>query len=557
MNFVEPWPGGWWRLRDIIEYELVCARSILTLAARYRDQFQSQYRTMARDAIEAGRTEPPYGWVVPADQLDPGRAADMVRILHETGIDVHRAGEPFEVAGRTFPSGSWILPAAQPFRPHLKDMMERQVYPNRLSASGEPEPPYDVAGWTLPLQMGVESVELLEPFDPTGQPLARIDSPDGTITGAENPDVYILDNQTDDDFLVLNDLLDAGIEVLVLTEQPAVLREQDDETPTRIPIGRMLVRGTPEVRRVIEKALKGRACHVQGVSGRLEFPEDQSDSSIRVYGNPGDPSLNSRLNRESKGAYDAARASKQVRVVERPLIGLYQPWVPSMDEGWTRLVLENFDFPYTTLHNAQVRAEGLHERFDAIVLPSVGTRTLREGYEPNETEPQYVGGLGKEGSEALRAFVRQGGTLVCLEQSSLYAIAEWGLPVKEVLGRLNRTEFYGPGSVVNVEYPEAPHPLTFGMPHQGHAYFNHSLAFENTDGGGIDIIMRYAPHDVLASGWLLGDEKLEGKAAAVSIPLEDGRIILFGVPVQHRGQTRATFRLLFNALLSSSHERVD
>src|SRR5690606_1919903 len=91
VHFVDPWPGGWWRLRDIVEYQLVCARSVLTLASRYRDRFQSQYRAMAADAIEAGESGPPYGWVVPVDQADPGRAADMVRILHQTGIEVHRA----------------------------------------------------------------------------------------------------------------------------------------------------------------------------------------------------------------------------------------------------------------------------------------------------------------------------------------------------------------------------------------------------------------------------------------------------------------------------------
>ena len=154
VNFVDPWPGGWWRLRDIVDYEKICARSLLTLAARYAPQFQTNLAAMARDSIKKGKDEPPYAWLVPADQSDPGRAVEMVRILHETGIEVERAAAPFQVSGVTHPAGTWILPAAQPYRAHLKDMMERQVYPRRLNPDGTAEPPYDVAGWTLPLANG-------------------------------------------------------------------------------------------------------------------------------------------------------------------------------------------------------------------------------------------------------------------------------------------------------------------------------------------------------------------------------------------------------------------
>src|SRR5262249_44925715 len=127
VNFADPWPGGWWRLRDIVDYEKICARSLLTLAARYAAQFQSNLAAMAADATKKGREEPPYAWLVPAEQVDPGRATELVRILHDTGIEVERAASPFTVAGVNYPSETWILPAAQPYRAHLKDMMERQV----------------------------------------------------------------------------------------------------------------------------------------------------------------------------------------------------------------------------------------------------------------------------------------------------------------------------------------------------------------------------------------------------------------------------------------------
>jgi hypothetical protein len=511
VNFVDPWPGGWWHLRDIVEYQKICARSLLTLAARYRADYQRQYLAMSREAIERGRTEPPFAWVVPAEGPDPARAARLVRILHETGIEVHRASEEFTAAGATFPAGSWILPAAQPYRPHLKDMMERQVYPARFTTGGAAEPPYDVAGWTLPLQMGVRAVALNEPLAVPGAPLNTIEEPDGGDTGKDDEpaDFFAITHRANDDICLAFALADDS-DVRVVAERLSI---GDRE----VPLGAILVPGSSEAR----TRLRGRT----GVAAyRGELPR-----------RPG------------------------LRRLRRPRIGLYQPWVPSMDEGWTRLVLESFEVPYTTLHDADVRAGELRERLDAIILPSVGARTLREGWRRDETEPAYVGGLGAEGSRALGEFVRTGGTIVCLEDSCHYAIAEWGLPVKEVLGGLKSSEFYGPGSIVRAvtapvsDGPENP-LLTAGMPEQWSAFFDRSLAFE-VEKGGAAVVARYAPGDPLESGWLLGARYLADKAALVDVSLGRGQVVLFGFPPQHRGQTHGTFRLLFNALLRAGMER--
>lgn len=236
-------------------------------------------------------------------------------------------------------------------------------------------------------------------------------------------------------------------------------------------------------------------------------------------------------------------------------IALYQPWVPSMDEGWTRFVLEQFDFPYTTVHDADIRAGDLTGRFTTILIPSISPKTLREGYRPGETEPAYVGGLGPEGITAIRKFVREGGRLVCLEDSSLFAIEALGLPVKEVLKDLRSADFYAPGSILRCDVPSNPASdqqwLTGGVPHEVSVYFDRSLAFELTsskDDPPGRVVASYAKGNPLESGWLLGPEKIQGKAAIVNQPVGKGRVVLFGFPPQHRGQTHGTFRLLFNAL---------
>ncbi len=172
---------------------------------------------------------------------------------------------------------------------------------------------------------------------------------------------------------------------------------------------------------------------------------------------------------------------------------------------------------------------------------------MRNGYAANETEPAYVGGLGQDGAEELRQFVREGGRLVCLDASCEYAIDELSLPVKNVLKGLSTADFYAPGSILRATVTHH-NELTTGVPDEVSVYFDQSQAFEGK--GDVTVLMRYASAKPLESGWLLGPSKLEGKAALVKLEVGRGTVILFGFPPQHRGQTHGTFRLLFNALLN-------
>ena len=515
VNFVDPWAGGWWRLRDIVDYELIAARSLLTLAAKYKGQFQANYHRLGVEAIHQGQTEPPYAWVVRADGSDPGTAAKMIGILHDSGIQVSRARAPFTADGVPYPAGTWVLPAAQPYRAHLKDLMERQVYPNRLKPDGTAEAPYDVAGWTLPLQMGVPSAAVSSPLVGEFDRVDQIERPGGKIVGDAYPGFYTLADTTNDDFAVINGLQAAGVEVRRLV-QPATSGQA-----TLAP-GTWVIDTGPAVRPALERVVGRTSAVITGRTG-LSIPLPAP--------------------------------------VRAPRLGLYQPWAPSMDEGWTRLVLEQFDFPYATLHDAEIRAGQLNDRLDAIILPSVTARVLREGQRPDETEPAYVGGLGPAGTDALRDFVRRGGNLICLEDSCQYAIEAFNLPVRNVLKDLKTSEFYAPGSVLGATARfltpgSRSSSLVAGMTPEFSVYFDRSMAFEIAVGPQINempsvALVTYAGLDALQSGWLLGAEKLQGKAALVASQVGNGRVVLFGFPPQHRGQPHGTFRLLFNAIHAS------
>jgi Zinc carboxypeptidase len=499
VNFPDPWPGGWWRLRDIVEYELVTSRSLLTLAARYRDAFQGNLQAIAGEAVARGAEAPPYAWVIPPDQRDPGAAHVLLRTLHDSGIEVRQSRSPFVASGVSFPEGTWVLPAAQPYRAHLKDVLERQVYPNRLGAGGRPEPPYDVAGWTLPLQMGVRVVEVPAEFPARTDRLDRVAPPAGKIESTGGPGFYRIANRSNDDFIVRNALLDAGVALRLVTESE------------------------------------------NGEPGAIEFPASATTEKVLAATLP-------TVSTHVVSVREKVSDAKSVPIV-RKRVALYQPWVPSMDEGWTRLVLEKFKIPYTTVHNGDVRAGSLKERFDSLLIPSIPSKTLRDGYAPDETEPAYVGGLGVEGLDALRSFVREGGTLVALDAASEYAIDGLNLPVRSVLKGLPVSDFYVPSSLLHADRVQV-NRLTYGAPEELSVFFDQSLAFDLSPASDARVVLRYARTNPLDSGWLLGASKIEGKAALVEAPLGKGTVVLFGFGPQHRGQTYASFRLLFNALLN-------
>ena len=216
-------------------------------------------------------------------------------------------------------------------------------------------------------------------------------------------------------------------------------------------------------------------------------------------------------------------------------------------------MLDHFHVPFQTIHNANVRAGDLARSFDVVVLPSVDARVLRSGFPSGQTEPDYVGGLGPEGAAALQAFVMGGGTLIGLEDSCSYVIDTLELPVRNVLDGLSSSQFFGPGSIVELTL-EPDDPLNAGMPRRCMAAFDRSLAFDvvprdHRPAAKTRIVARYASSRPLASGWMLGPEKIEGKAALVVINQGKGEVILFAFPPQYRGQTHSTLPLFFNAVL--------
>ncbi|HEX8071513.1 MAG TPA: M14 metallopeptidase family protein [Pyrinomonadaceae bacterium] len=455
-NFPDPWPGGTWRARDIMKLELVAARAVLSLAANYRERYLRNFYELGRAAVE-GERDQPLAYLIEAGQGRDENVAKLIGALVGQGVEVqrldrelHRARQQIDFGrgggGEFFgggapqqeeiPAGSYLVFLAQPQRQNVLALFERQTYPERRTATGEAERPYDVAGWTLPMQMGVET-----------QPLWGIREPPGERR---------------------------------LT----------------------LIRDENEVRREFGLTL-----------------------------------------RQGKGSPVANPLARAVRV------GLYRSWTGSMDEGWTRWVFDTFNLPYKTLRDGDVRAGGLRERYEVIVLPSMRLREIVEGNAAARYPAEYAGGIGDAGVEALRRFVEAGGTLVCFDAAAELAVKRFNLPLKNVLEGVRSSEFYCPGSILRLSVTKGE-PLTRGFGPEADAYFINSSAFELTEGGAgrVRVAARYAERDVLRSGWLLGEKYLAGKIALAEVPLGRGRVVLFGFRPQHRGQTWGTFPFIWNAL---------
>ena len=522
VNYANPWKGGWWRLRDVVEYEKIACYSLLTLAARYRDQLNHNYLALGEKAIRLGREEPPFAYLIPPDQRDFPTAVHMAWILREGGVQINIAETPFAAEGAEYPAGTYIIYASQPYRNYILDLLEPQHYPERsLYPGGPAEPPYDVAGWTLPMQMGVRTVRVDQPFPAQTRPLDSISLPPGRIQG--NGTLLISPNTTNYDFIVLNRAWKQDIPVFILQSDWS----SDSHT---YPAGSLV--------------------YSPGDSRRTALEGWIHDLGLTVGSIPATPG--------------ALPDGLRLKALRKPRIAMYQPWTANIDEGWTRFVLEQFEFEYTTLHNAAIRAGDLRRRFDAIILPDIHIQALLNGRDMALTAPEYAGGIGEEGITSLQEFVELGGSLLCLDSSTRFAIRFFDLPVKNVLEGVGRDKFYCPGSILRINL-DPSRPLAYGMRHRAAAYFVHSQAFEITHTSNRDtvkvrmgepiVLASYDKSLTLLSGWIQGEELIHDKAAIVSVPYGQGQVILYGFRVQHRAQTHGTFRLLFNGLLFSGPNR--
>ena len=522
ITFPEPWPGGSWRLRDIVEYDVSAVHGLLHAVSAYREQIVQNFYDMGHRAVDAGKRGGPFAFVIPSDQQDPHATAKLEELLLQGGIEIHRALEPFRADDKPYPAGTDVILLAQPYRAYVKTLLERQDYPvRRVSPGGPPELPYDVAGWTLPAQMGIDVRAIERAFEaPATSRVTTATIPPARVWSDRTPGYYVVDARGNGGAIAVNRLLAAGVNTSWLTSD----LEVDGYKYGR---GSLVVPFSKASEPIVGKVATQLGLRANGVKGK------------------------------------PPAAVWQLR---RARVALYKPWGENTDEGWTRWLLERYEFPFKNVSDAEVRAGNLRAQFDAIIVPSSSAERLVAGYPPGVVPPEYTGGLGESGVAAIKSFVEAGGTLICLDQSGSFAIAEFKLPLRDVAREVGSDKFFCPGSILRVEL-DPSQPLSYGMSAHTAGFFSFSSAYEilaprsPTGGHGgesagnvldnVQTVARYGAKDLLLSGWLEGEQVIADRPAVVQLGVGAGRVVLLGFSAQHRAQSHATFRLLFNSIFTS------
>jgi hypothetical protein len=501
INFPNPWPGGIWRVRDIMDYERIASDALLEVCANYREDLLNGIAAMAMDAVKMGA--PGEHYRIPADQRDPNSAARLAFIMQENGVEVlYSTAE-----------NAYYIPTGQPYGRFVKEMMGIQRYPKiRLVAGAPIVPPYDMTAWSLPLMMGVSVEKVILPKETQHalRELRESDWPRGEVKDG-GASVFIVSHETNNASRLINAVLKEKGKVSLIGEEMKVGGKE-------FGVGSIVVEGIKDIGLLAKKY------------------------SLEVVGLKEKPTVSAQKVGEFR-------------------LGMYKPWVASMDEGWTRWVLEQYEFPLQSISTKEMKERELGKLYDVIVIPDMTKEVIVEGKRKTEEgdmkyfvdfPPEYSGGIGKEGVKKLKEFVEQGGTLVTMASACDLVLDEFNVPVVNVLARTRSDEFNCPGSLLRLHI-DPNHPVTYGMPREVPGFVNQRIAFQTTPPAQ-DVtrkVLAWYPNeaeDILMSGWILGAEKLPRRAAAVALTYGKGKIVLFGFRVQQRAQMEATFKLLFNAI---------
>ena len=552
-----------WHFRQSIDYSVSLDRAVLDYASRMKENVLYNVYRMGKSSIERGSRDTwtanprrdgaiangmttaddaakwaamkapelrdPRGYIIPSNQADFPTATKFVNALLETGITVQRATRDFSVAGKQYPSGSYIVQTAQAFRPHVMDMFEPQVHPDVFPIpGGPPTPPYDNAGWTLAYQMGVQFDRILDgftgPFEKVGP--WTVAPPAGKVASVANATGFITGPRTNDAFIALNRLLKANQEVLRLRSPMTV-------SGTLYPAGSFYVHATPSASSVVQQSAK-----------QLGITFDATTTAP--------PS-------------DAMR-------LRAPRVGLWDTYGGSMPAGWTRWLLEQFEFGFGRVFAPELDRGNLNDRYDVLVFVDgaiPGAAGGRRGgggaagadsviaYLPAEYKDQVGRASVERTLPRLREFIEQGGTVLAIGTSATNLAAFLELPIESHLMQggapLPRTKLYVPGSVLSARV-NTTDPLALGMTEHTDFFFDDSPVFklgDDAESRGVRKVAWFDSKTPLRSGWAWGQHYLENGVVAAEARVGAGKVMLFGPEILQRGQPHGTFKLLFNGIYSA------
>jgi len=484
------------------------------------------------DSLRSPETRDPRGYIIPSNQADFLTAVKFVNALLKAGVDVHRATREFKVNGKSYPVGSLVIKAAQAFRPHLRDMLEPQDHPDDFQyPGGPPRPPYDVAGYTLAFQMGVEFDRILDAFDgPFEKVQGLLPPPEGKIAEVTKPAGYLLSHQVNDAFTGTTRLLAAKEEVYWL------------KTPLTV--------------------------------NKKTYPA----GTIYIPAKSSTPALLRKLSAELGLSFDAVSSKPQgeafkLRTVK---VALWDRYGGSMDSGWIRWMLEQaFPFNFELVYAPDLDKGNLHSKYDVIILPNGAF----PAFPASASQGQFGGGGGRSLSPdsvpaeyrnmvgnmtidktapQLKKFVEEGGTVLTIGSSGSFG-RYLELPVTDALAeiqpdgaekRFPSDKFYIPGSVMRVKVDNTA-PVAYGLPEDLDIMFRNNPVYRlqpDAEARGVNAVAWFPGAETLRSGWAWGQQYLNGGTAVFEASVGKGKVFVFGPEVTFRAQPHGAFKFLFNGI---------
>lgn len=528
INMPLPWEGGWWKLSDIVRYEMQSTWSLLRTASSNRQQLLQFRNTMCRNEVLKGKTQAPAYFIVPLQQHDQGELIALVNLLHEHGVSVSHLKEDMVWNDKVMHAGDIVIPLAQPFRTFIKEVMETQTFPLRhYMPNGEAIEPYDITSWSLPLNKGLQSYQIPVVVDELDRKMEPVSVPFTLLN--EFPDheggYWVFSSTNNESYKAAFKAISEGFNV-TRTQSNIMCKGKS------IPAGSFIVSG--------EKGKK-----VSDMKGSLSILPEW------FQGNPDSTAVK----------------------VKMPRIALVESWFQDMDAGWTRYIFDQYNIPFTVIRPGDLAKKTFELNCDVLIFADVSKSILMEGkikaeddddeYYMANLPPEFAKGMGKDGFQKVLKFINGGGTILSWGASTalfdgLMSIKtseteseDFRFPFTNVGPKLSKAGLSCPSSLLKVKIlPD--HKLTWGMqPEAGilttaEQVFQTSVPSFNMDRR---IIASYPEEHVLLSGYCKKEELLGNYAAMVWIQKGKGNLVVYGFSPQFRGSVPGIYKLLFNGLL--------